>query len=889
MANPTVTIEIKEVGSAEVIRRLRKVRQEAGKLTGAKKRLSDRVKKTGETFKKSGKDVSRFSGLMQNLETNAVLALGPLSGVGARIRAIGVLARRGNIGLIAFSIGVAAIVAVIGLLTAGLIKTRLALEPIEGRLRAVTGSALIARLELERLSKMALGLGLDFKSLAEGFSRLSAAARGTSLEGEGIRKVFDAIAKTAGALRLSAEDTEGIIRALEQALTKGVLRAEEFNQQLGDRLPGAAVLASRAINKTKQAFQALLVAGEIITEEFLPKLAEEFEKIFSAEAERNAETLRGSLNRLGTSITILFDIIEARLGVADRFAQFINKAADAIVRFGEFLDTPLAKTERRLKAFEESILAFELEGVLESQKKQITEEFVGLQRELIKQISNMEALAKADPEFVKDIREFLGGSNAPRGLGVLEDAVLALGKAINKLNQFAIRPLAEITPPDITKITKAFDKIVRSATTASKETQQIMAGNLFGAEFEGSLLKAQNRLAKFSKNVVVAFADANKLISKSLSDAFKEGSEADKARAFAEILGIVSDKFAIVIQNAKDFKSLGKVFEETRTPLEKYNIELARLESLSKRIPGNNELIAGSMNVARRAFINADEGAQLLSDGMDNLASGIVKAMTTAGDAMETFRELAKDVVDSVLESFVELSLVNPLKNLVFNLEEGAPGAFKTLGNLGGGFLGQLFGESEKAAESLKGLSSSSVESSGALSQQLVQAAIQAAVSTGVQSTAVGASTSAITLMAIAAEAAATALSAVAAAAGTSGGGGIFGLLGGLLSGGGGRAATAGTSIPGGIGGFSHGGSFIVPGAGGPDSRLVKFRVTPGEEVTVRTPSQQSGGTTVYIDAKGADKAAIARLERSFLALNATFKRRALDAVSDSRRRGFGG
>lgn len=82
-----------------------------------------------------------------------------------------------------------------------------------------------------------------------------------------------------------------------------------------------------------------------------------------------------------------------------------------------------------------------------------------------------------------------------------------------------------------------------------------------------------------------------------------------------------------------------------------------------------------------------------------------------------------------------------------------------------------------------------------------------------------------------------------------SGGGGFLsGLLGGLL-------------------GFANGGSFKVGGAGGIDSQVVAFRASPDERVDITKPGQQRGDGASYspvynIDARGADQAAVARLER---------------------------
>jgi len=51
-------------------------------------------------------------------------------------------------------------------------------------------------------------------------------------------------------------------------------------------------------------------------------------------------------------------------------------------------------------------------------------------------------------------------------------------------------------------------------------------------------------------------------------------------------------------------------------------------------------------------------------------------------------------------------------------------------------------------------------------------------------------------------------------------------------------------------GAFQHGGSFVVPGSGGPDSQLVQFLATPGEPVTVGTPTAlpATGETTIVFN-----------------------------------------
>jgi len=86
------------------------------------------------------------------------------------------------------------------------------------------------------------------------------------------------------------------------------------------------------------------------------------------------------------------------------------------------------------------------------------------------------------------------------------------------------------------------------------------------------------------------------------------------------------------------------------------------------------------------------------------------------------------------------------------------------------------------------------------------------------------------------------------------GGGGGGGLLGGLFG------------LIGNLFGFASGGSILPGGSGTTDGQVVAFRKSPSERVDVYQPGQGGGGAVyapVYnIDARGADQAAIARLER---------------------------
>lgn len=125
---------------------------------------------------------------------------------------------------------------------------------------------------------------------------------------------------------------------------------------------------------------------------------------------------------------------------------------------------------------------------------------------------------------------------------------------------------------------------------------------------------------------------------------------------------------------------------------------------------------------------------------------------------------------------------------------------------------------------------------------------------------------------------------------GGQGGGGIGGWLAGLIGSGAGSAgaSSVGTGYPmvtgAGMmasGGRASAGMPYIVGEVGPELFV------PDMSGTVVPNGQWGGGDTYYIDASGADAAAIKRLESTIRALNGSIERRAVLAVTGARRRGL--
>jgi tape measure domain-containing protein len=163
-------------------------------------------------------------------------------------------------------------------------------------------------------------LGLNIIDLTKAYKLFYAASTQAGLSAFATRKIFTSVAEVSANLKLSQEDTNGVLLAFSQILGKGKVQAEELRGQIGERLPGAFSIAARSIGVTEQELNKMLQKGEVIASEFLPKFAAELEKTFGRETEDKVEGLQASINRLSNEFT---NVISNNQSGLNKFFAFI--------------------------------------------------------------------------------------------------------------------------------------------------------------------------------------------------------------------------------------------------------------------------------------------------------------------------------------------------------------------------------------------------------------------------------------------------------------------------------------------------------------------------------------------------------------------------------------
>jgi tape measure domain-containing protein len=273
------------------------------------KKTEDSIRDLGKIYDRQGREITdsiirQNKALRENQQQASSTLLSFVTGSRAASLGIsGIITKIAGIGAAAgiAGLGVAGIAGSIAGLGVALLPVAVSVEKLNNTLKFSTGSAANAAKEIAYLKDTTALLGLEFQSTAIAYAKFSAASKGTALEGQKTRDIFESIAKASTVLGLSADETGGALKAIEQIISKGTVSAEELRGQLGERLPGAFQIAARAMGVTTEKLGDMLKAGELVSDEFLPKFAAELTKTLGDSPQSAAGSAQASLNRLSNS------------------------------------------------------------------------------------------------------------------------------------------------------------------------------------------------------------------------------------------------------------------------------------------------------------------------------------------------------------------------------------------------------------------------------------------------------------------------------------------------------------------------------------------------------------------------------------------------------------
>lgn len=173
-------------------------------------------------------------------------------------------------------------------------------------------------------------LGINLKDLSQGYTAFAVAAKSTGLSLDQTKYIFESITKTGRVFHLSADDMQGVFRALQQMLSKGQVYAEELTGQLGERLPGAVALFAKGMNMTTSELLKAMQNGEVSAQAVI-NFARENAKAIDAQVATASKGVDAMEARAQNAMTMF------KLALAD--SGFIDAYVNMLQRITEFLNS----------------------------------------------------------------------------------------------------------------------------------------------------------------------------------------------------------------------------------------------------------------------------------------------------------------------------------------------------------------------------------------------------------------------------------------------------------------------------------------------------------------------------------------------------------------------
>jgi len=170
-------------------------------------------------------------------------------------------------------------------------------------------------------------IGLEFDRTARGYAKFAASATLAGRARQEIRYIFETFAEVGRVANLSTDDLDGVLKALEQIMSKGSIQAEELRGQLGDRLFGAFQVAAKALEDQFPNLSKALEQGQVSANNLL-LIAEKYRSMVGDQLPSAVTSLVAQQARLNNSL------FEFRLAVGD--SGFLDSFTEAIVLLTNF-------------------------------------------------------------------------------------------------------------------------------------------------------------------------------------------------------------------------------------------------------------------------------------------------------------------------------------------------------------------------------------------------------------------------------------------------------------------------------------------------------------------------------------------------------------------------
>lgn len=273
---------------------------------------------------------SRFAGAMSNLATAAQLGTGPLSGLAFRITTLSNLFQQGSVVMALWVAGLGAAGYALYQFSQGAVANELKLLSMREQLLSLSGSTVTMKEDLQNVIEVSNRFGISFEKVVDNFRDFVLAARGTSLEGAGVKRLFEDIMAISGKLSFPEKQTEDFLNFTSRAVAKGQINWGEMRRELTRIIPNSPEIAQRALGMDADSMKRAFDRGQIIASQFFPKFAAQIMKDFNIDKTTPVDNLRATINRLKTEWSLFNNTMDQTFGFSDSTEKWTQRLTNAL-------------------------------------------------------------------------------------------------------------------------------------------------------------------------------------------------------------------------------------------------------------------------------------------------------------------------------------------------------------------------------------------------------------------------------------------------------------------------------------------------------------------------------------------------------------------------------
>lgn len=548
----------------------------------------------------------------------------------------------------------------VGALARDIYQTGARVQDLQKRLETLTGSSQAAAESWDYLRDAANRLSVDVLGLTDSYSKLLPLVQAGLLTTAQARDILEGYGDVAAATGADTNQLAQSMYGLSQGLSAGTLRAEELNQVV-EPLPGLLNALDRASGVGAGGFRKLVNAGEVTSAMFRDVLIKAL-KDYEGAAEDAADNASKAATRLNNAW------IDLKASLADIILPSLAEGFEILAMSAEGWRRAIDAA----KVWAQGSPTGDMESLSAEYAKQKS------------LLADMEATVArirqgggyVDPLYDKQI------DIARKKVAALEVAYQRAADAYRDSQPAA--PAAEGgAPPPAPVDEKRAEKIAKVVEALKFEREQLQRTS------------REQAIYNALKQAGVQDGDAEASKIRNLAGALYDHAEASEAMVAAakqeqEARAELDD----LLESTKQETALMKLSDAQREK----RVALLRAEAIAKKagidltpdyaaaLEGEIEAQQNWTEQTRQQQAIYAELEQFGTRAFDRIGSALTEMAVNGEDAFGSLRNIGKAVLSELMQEFVKLAFLNPLKNTMFGGSSGWQ-SLPTLSGMFGGFF----------------------------------------------------------------------------------------------------------------------------------------------------------------------------------------------------------